>query len=165
MIEVISTSYLKAFYEINEIIKHMKKDLQEKIPEELKNNIEKARDKRHVFSYNEYLPLSGQKLLPETKELLAVIYTKYICSKEEREKWEEYNEFYLEQLSKKEQESKANTYNEIDEENNIDKKDEVKKEKTILEKNELKENTLLAKVEKESVFDKLKKYIKNIFNK
>lgn len=93
--------YLKAFVELNEIINRMHKKLRAKIPSKLIEDIKKAGDKNYKFNWDDSLSLSEQNFLPETKSLLSVIWSDYLCSEEERKKWEEYDRFEMLKIEEK----------------------------------------------------------------
>ena len=46
-----------------------------------------------TFVYDKNIPLYEQSILPETKALLSILYSDYLCSKKEKEKWDEYDKF------------------------------------------------------------------------
>ena len=92
--------YSKAFSQLSEIIKNMKKELREKIPNEVIKAIEKAKDPNYIFKYNPNISLEQQNLLPETKSLLSVIYSDYLCDETQREKWKEYDRYEFELIEK-----------------------------------------------------------------
>ena len=98
---MIQDEYSKAFSQLSEIIKKMKKELQEKIPRDLIEAIEKAKDKNYIYKYKPGIPINQQDLLPETKSLLSVIYSDYLCNQTERKKWKEYDRFEAEILEQK----------------------------------------------------------------
>ncbi|MBO4293655.1 MAG: hypothetical protein J5881_04655 [Clostridia bacterium] len=98
---MIQEEYSKAFSQLSEIIKNMKKELKEKIPEDLIEAIEKAKDKNYIYKYKPGIPLNQQDLLPETKSLLSVLYSDYLCDEDERKKWKEYDRFEAEILEQK----------------------------------------------------------------
>ena len=89
--------YSKAFVELKEIMRFMSDDLIQKIPERLKNNIQRIENKDYNFVYDSNLPLYEQNLLEETKALLSVLYSDYLCDEDERAKWKAFDSFELEQ--------------------------------------------------------------------
>lgn len=97
---MIQEEYSKAFSQLSEIIKNMKKELEEKIPRDLIEAIEKSKDKNYIYKYKPGIPLNQQDLLPETKSLLSVIYSDYLCNETERKKWQEYDRFEADILEK-----------------------------------------------------------------
>ena len=72
----------------------------------MKEDIKRAGDKNYKFSFDKTLKLSEQILLPETKSLLSIIYSDYLCSKDEKKKWEEYDKFEIQ----KQEELKSKKY-------------------------------------------------------
>ena len=119
---MIQEEYSKAFSQLSEIIKNMKKELKEKIPKDLIEAIEKAKDKNYIYKYKPGIPLNQQDLLPETKSLLSVIYSDYLCNETERKKWKEYDRFEAEILEKI---KKSKNSNEIFNNNTNKSKDQV----------------------------------------
>ena len=91
MIQV--SNFNKAFVELKEIMKYFDDEIKNKIPNDLKKSIENVSKNEYQFIYDKQLPLYEQNILPETKALLSILYSDYLCSQEEREKWKEYDEF------------------------------------------------------------------------
>ena len=109
---MIQSEYSKAFSQLSEIIKNMKKELRDKIPSDIIEGVEKAKDESYEFEYNPDIPLNKHDLLPETKSLLSIIYSDYLCDEKERNKWKEYDKFEAEALEKiKEAEYSNNIFN------------------------------------------------------
>ena len=98
---MIQSEYSKAFSQLSEIIKNMKKELREKIPIDIIDAVEKAKDDNYIFKYNPDIPLNQQDLFPETKSLLSIIYSDYLCDESKRNKWKEYDRFETEILEKR----------------------------------------------------------------
>lgn len=78
--------------EIINIIKRMDIKMQNKIPNEIKkmfyDNIdEKYKNELDMKIYD------LDSLMEETKGALSILWSKYLCSEEEKEKWKEYDEF------------------------------------------------------------------------
>ena len=71
----------KAYTEVNEIIKNMPKDMQEKIPEELRKMIEYNMDKEYNIHLEKFKKL---ELLEDTEKILSVLYTDFLATDEER---------------------------------------------------------------------------------
>lgn len=109
MIEV--KYYSRAFVELKEIIKYFDNDIKNKIPDELKQAINQVKQNGYHFVYNEKIPLYGQEILPETKSLLSILYSDYLCSVEEKKKWNEYDFFEQQLESKKLENKKYEQYN------------------------------------------------------
>lgn len=151
--------YTKAFTQLSYIIARMDKDIKEKIPLNVRKSISQKKDNRYIFSYNKTLPLYRQKLLPETKSLLSVIYSEYICSKEEKEKWDEYDKFKQKKTDKRLAEYQKQTK----EEYNVEKLFNKNKENKV---NTTDNNKSFELVEvKDSIFKKIWNKILKIFIK
>ena len=76
----------KALTELSEVISHMERSLKDRIPEEVCDGIEKNKDKAYGFKYHK-----GVALMPETKALLSVLLSEYLCSDKNKEKWKDYD--------------------------------------------------------------------------
>lgn len=79
------TSINQAFCEVYDVINHMSKEMQEKIPKSFVNLIKDNRDLDFKF-YIDYSIDIKEQLLEETKVILSLIYRDYLCDKEKREK-------------------------------------------------------------------------------
>lgn len=157
MIQEKKLVYNKALVELNEIIKHMDADLQNKIPEELKEEFIRKADKEYVFYYDEDMPLEEQDIMPETQGLLSVIYSNYLCQEEEKEKWKAYDKFYKQKLEEK----KQNT-------SNVKEIFPRKAEHMIKEPSNVKEATIskeIVVIKKKNIFLKILEKIKLWFSK
>ena len=137
-----------AIYEVYEIIRNLSETLQERIPEEMMIFLYANKNEEHNFLYDNTKSILNQKTLPETNQILSIIYYDYICESEEEKheiekRWEE-NQKSLEFNSKKffEERNKAKE----------NKKIEVVKEEVIL-----------PEVKKEKFFTKIINKIKNFF--
>ena len=106
MIQV--SNFNKAFVELKEIMEYFDNEIKNKIPNDLKKSIEKVSKNEYQFIYDKQLPLYEQNILPETKALLSILYSDYLCSQEEKEKWDEYDkveqQLAIERLEKQKQE-------------------------------------------------------------
>ena len=123
-----NTIYPEAATELVEIFKFVEEPILEKIPEKIKEELQKIAKKEHKFEIDKTKKLSEQNLLPETKNLLAGIFIKYCCREEdgneiliackeneeriEREKREKYNP---DTIFEKRKEIKENDSEEIEE--------------------------------------------------
>lgn len=74
--------YLKAFSEVEQIIKLMPESLQKKIPDRFKNII--STEKLQAYIPNIKEPFEKCNIMEETKIVLAVIYRDFLCSEEEK---------------------------------------------------------------------------------
>lgn len=74
--------YLKAFSEVEQIIKIMPESLQNKIPDRFKNIISTEKSQAYIPNIKE--PFEQCNIMEETKIILAVIYRDFLCSEEEK---------------------------------------------------------------------------------
>lgn len=70
-----------AYTEINVIIKNLPKEMQEKIPEDIRKTIEYNSDKNYYFTFDSF---EKTELLEDTKKILSVLYTDYFATENER---------------------------------------------------------------------------------
>ena len=140
----------QSFSEVYDIILHLEKELYNKIPQKFIQAIEQNRDADYEFNIDYSKNINEQKLLPDTRVLLSLIYRDYLCSSEERQKLIEKDKIELKQYEKNLQE-KYNTEN-------------LYKNKNT---SNIKENTGFKPVSmeqyKESVIKKIINRIKSIF--
>ena len=64
-------------------------------------------DSKYEFSIDKSKTLLEQNLMPETQALIIELYQRYFCPKEDKEKWERYNQICYE----KSEEEKRRIYN------------------------------------------------------
>ncbi len=74
----------KAFAEVNDILKHSKKEIQDKIPKNVNTLIENNIDTNYDIKIDYSISINKQTLLPETRDILAMIYMDYLCKEEEK---------------------------------------------------------------------------------
>ena len=134
--------YSKAIYEVYIVLQYTDEEVKCKIPKKFMKFMKENMDRTHKFYLKENVCLEKQNLMYETKQIIALIYRDFICSKEEREK-----------LIAKEKRNKIEQKNE--EKYNINFKKNVNNKKYSIEKiNNTKEKSLI-KVEKEKWYKKL----------
>ena len=80
-----SIIYSNVACELLEIFKYFDKELKGEIPEKLKASLEKISSKEYKFKIDKTKELNEQELLPQTKDILSVIYLKYCCTPDERD--------------------------------------------------------------------------------
>ena len=71
-----------AMFEAYEIIINLNEILRDKIPNEMMLFLYANKNDNHNFLYDETKSLLDQKILPETKQLISIIYHDYICEDE-----------------------------------------------------------------------------------
>lgn len=69
--------------ELLEIFKYLEKNVREKIPTDLENKLIEFKNEEYVFNIDKSKRLNEQELLPETRQILSMIYLKYCCSEDE----------------------------------------------------------------------------------
>lgn len=74
--------YLKAFSEVEQIIKLMPESLQKKIPDRFKNIISTEKSQAYIPNIKESFEKCN--IMEKTKIVLAVIYRDFLCSEEEK---------------------------------------------------------------------------------
>jgi hypothetical protein len=74
----------RAYTEVYNIINCLSVSNKEKIPEDVRKNIENNMDKEYVFDVN-INNIGSMPLLEDTQKILATLYTDYFASEEERE--------------------------------------------------------------------------------
>ena len=104
MLEAKALVYRKAYTELCEVLKILSKDELKKIPSVIRRNLKNKKDIEYDFKLDPNKTLEDQDLLPETKALIVKIYEKFICSEEERDRWEIYDRFCLDRIEEKKRE-------------------------------------------------------------
>ena len=104
MLEAKALVYRKAYTELCEVLKILSKDELKKIPPVIRRNLKNKKDIEYDFKLDPNKTLEDQELLPETKALIVKIYEKFICSEEERDRWEIYDRFCLDRIEEKKRE-------------------------------------------------------------
>lgn len=144
--------YANALAEVAVILDYLVEDDYKKIPKEIIEIVEKYKNEDYLFEYDEEIELKDQELLPETKAILYNFFRDYLATPEQREKikkWQQEDRIKAEIKKQEEYE-----YKEI-----FNKKDINK----TLEKN-IPENNNQELIEyKESLFDRIKNWLKNLF--
>ena len=146
----------EAFCEVYDIIKHMDKEMQEKIPNNFMNLIKENKALNYEFNIDYKKDIKNQ-ILRETKIILSLIYRDYLCSKEKRE---ELLALDLEEI-RREEKILQEKYK-IDFESR--KKEKIQNEEEI-EDTEQEKINLPIEVEKEKWYMKIFNFIKKIFKK
>lgn len=137
----------KTFADVSIIIKMMSKNMQEKINPNFIKLIEDNKDTEYISYIDSSIPLKNQKLNPDTKTLLALIYRDYLCSEDERKNL----------LISEKQEI-------IKQEDETRKKYEINFAKRKIYQNDEVTTTSLIEYKKESLFIRIINKIKNFFN-
>ena len=91
----------KAFSEVDTILEYTSDEIRNKIPSKFKKLIKSNKDINYRFIIDEQKSLNEQKLLVETREILALIYRDYLCSEDERSELIKVNNQKLEEINQK----------------------------------------------------------------
>ena len=142
--------YKKIYRELYEVIDILSENEKDKISKEVIENIKQNMDNEYSFKIDKNNSLLEQNLLPQTQAMLIKLYEKYLCSEEEKEKWNLYDKMCYVKVQK----MKMETY----------------KEHTILSemrKNEQKlpvidKNNEMIEMKKESFIKKIIRKIKRL---
>ena len=137
-----------AYAEIDSFIELLPRAEKEKIPSKLKQYFKDEKDKETTKKLSMDIPIEKQNLQEETWNLIAMIYLKYLCEDEEEKK--ELEQIYDENEKKYREEMKEK-YN----------PERIFKER---EKQQVIQN-LPIKVQKESIIQKIIKFINKLFHK
>lgn len=92
----ITKEYRMALSELNGIISNMNPELQAKIPNTLRKNIEKESDKNYQYRIND-------SIMPQTKGLLSVMISDYLSNDFEKEKFKSIDKLYIDLTEKQKQ--------------------------------------------------------------
>lgn len=144
--------YLKAFSEVEQIIKLMPESLQKKIPNRFINII--STEKLQAYIPNIKEPFEECNIMEETKIILAVIYRDFLCSEEEKKK-----------IKLKDSQKLIEYEEELRERYNTDNifKNRINTSNNLsIEKNEY---TAIVEVKEKSFLRRIFEKIKNLFNR
>lgn len=137
-----------AYAEIDSFIELLPRAEKEKIPSKLKQYFKDEKDKETTKKLSMDIPIEKQNLQEETWNLISMIYLKYLCEDEEEKK--ELEQIYDENEKKYREEMKEK-YN----------PEKIFKER---EKQQVIQN-LPIKVQKQSIIQKIIKFINKLFHK
>lgn len=141
-----------AYAEIDSFIELLPKEEKEKISSKLKQYFKAEKDKETTKKLSMDIPIEEQNLQEETWNLIAMVYLKYLCEDEKEKK--ELEQIYDENEKKYREEMK--------EKYNPEKILENRGKKNIVQQEE---KNLPIKVQKESIIQKIIKFINKLFHK
>ena len=150
--------YSLAYKDLYLIILNLNKEMREKIPKNVVENIERKMDKTYDFNIEEGKDIFSIEYMLETKALFLELYTRYIAEDEE-DFWEVYKEKRNE-LFKKEIE-KEYLVRKDDNNNSIKTEDGIDEVNNIIEAKENK-NLLLAEIREKNIIEKIVSGIRHI---
>ena len=146
-------NYEEAFAEVLEVIKNSNDSIKNKIPKKFIMFIDQNKDKNYIVKINFNNENWEDSLKPETLAILALIYRDYIVSKEDRKK-----------LLIEEQNELTRIENELNERYNSNSIFENHNKNKQIPDN-LKTNDVALTEFKESIFARIKNWLKQIFKK
>lgn len=150
--------YSLAYKELYLIILNLNKEMREKIPKNVVENIESKMDKTYDFNIEEGKDIFSIEYMLETKALFLELYTRYIAEDEE-DFWEVYKEKRNDLLKKEiEKEYLVRKY---DNNNSIKIEDGIDEVNNIIEEKENK-NLLLAEIREKNIIEKIVSGIRHI---
>ena len=152
--------YSLAYKELYLIISNLTKEMREKIPKNVVENIERKMDKTYDFNIEEGKDIFSIEYMLETKALFLELYTRYIAEDEE-EFWEVYKEKRNELFKKEiEKEYLVRKYDN-DNNNSIKIEDGIDEVNNIIEEKENK-NLLLVEIREKNIIEKIVSGIRHI---
>ena len=156
--------YSLAFKELYLIILNLNKEMREKIPKNVVENIERKMNKTYDFNIDEGKDIFSIEYMEETKALFLELYIRYIAEDEE-DFWEVYkekrNDLFKKEIEKEYLVRKDENSNSIKIEDGIDIVNNIieeKEEKNFLP-SEIREKNIIEKF-----FNKIISVIKSIFS-
>lgn len=146
-------TYAQAFVEVDAILDNISINLLKKVPTKFRNFIKSSKSKEYNFEYDKTLPLTEQKIKPQTRTIISLMYRNFWCTPEEKERLKQEEREELNRIEK----AKAERYNP----DNMFKQKEKPK---VIQENIVQEQAMIV-VEEEGFFRRIINKIKNWFNK
>lgn len=146
--------YKKALSEVNIILAHTEKEVKDKIPEYFIQYIKENMDKNHRIKIQNNKELLEQNIMLETKQIIALMYRDYICTKDEREKLIRQEKEKYKRIEKEKQEKYKIDFKKIA---------QRKTQKNIIDKVKTKEKSSLIERKEEKWYNNIIDKILKIF--
>lgn len=147
---MIDNIYRDAFKEVYYILQNAEDELIEKIPQKFMDFLQDNMNKDYIVNISSNIEIDKQKILPETEDILALIYRSYWASDEEKREFSYNDRKTLQEIEG----NKKSQYKNIDE--IFDKKKNL---------NTVTLDNSLMVIEKENIIKKFFKKLFNIFQK
>lgn len=141
--------YQRALKEVNDILENTEEELVKKIPQKMIKFIQNNMDINYETSIEKNKRIDQQKLLPETEEILSLLFRSYWATEEEKELIAIKDKKQLEEEERKKEQEIKNTENIFENRKNNSSKNIIEKQ--------------LMVVEEKSIFQKILDKIKAIF--
>ena len=146
--------YKKALSEVNIILAHTEKEVKDKISEYFIQYIKENMDKNHRIKIQNNKELLEQNIMLETKQIIALMYRDYICTKDEREKLIRQEKEKYKRIEKEKQEKYKINFKKIA---------QRKTQKNIIDKVKTKEKSSLIERKEEKWYNNIIDKILKIF--
>lgn len=146
--------YKKALSEVDIILAHTEKEVKDKIPEYFIQYIKENMDKNHRIKIQNNKELLEQNIMLETKQIIALMYRDYICTKDEREKLIRQEKEKYKRIEKEKQEKYKIDFKKIA---------QRKTQKNIIDKVKTKEKSSLIERKEEKWYNNIIDKILKIF--
>ena len=147
---MVSVAYSEAAVEVLEILKHTKEEDVKKIPRKFIEFLEKNKSKTYIANLDYTKTISEMKLKSKTQALLGLIYLKYWADEEERVAFE-----------KRVKENEIKYQEKLRQKYNVDNL--FNNKKTAVYPENIKEETQLQVLQKETLLQRIINKIKSIF--
>ncbi len=147
---MVSVAYSEAAVEVLEILKHTREEDVKKIPRKFIEFLEKNKSKTYIANLDYTKTISEMKLKSKTQALLGLIYLKYWADEEERVAFE-----------KRVKENEIKYQEKLRQKYNIDNL--FNNKKTAVYPENIKEETQLQVLQKETLLQRIINKIKSIF--
>ena len=157
MLEAKKVRYRMACAELNAIFNFLPSREFKMVPARVRRNVKAMMDKNYDYRLDLNRPLAEQELMPETKALIVEIYERYLCTEDEKDRWEIYDKFCLDRI----EDRKRERYNS---ENVFDKEDKVREEEEE-EQEEMIEELALTEIGSMGFFRRIIERIKRLIGK
>lgn len=144
-------NYAKAYTEVLELLRHLPSEEYSKIPQEKIDFLENNMDKDYEYKINSNIDLAEQYISKEANTIFISIYRDYFASDSQKEILNN----LLKQNQEKLEKEKTKKYN----------PDNLFKDKTSYTTTQITENTVNMVEYKESIFTKIKNWLKQFFSK
>ena len=117
----------EAAVEFNCILSNSNQEIIQKIPTKFVEFLKSIESKTYKFDYDKSKSLNEQKIKPETRGLISLVYENYICNDEERKDYKEKCQIVLDESekSKREKYNPNNLFNKNEKHITKDSKDEI----------------------------------------
>lgn len=145
----------EAAVEFNCILKNASPEIIRKIPKSFISFMKNIASTTYKFDYDKSKKLNEQILKPETRGLISLVYSDYICNNKEKEEYIIKCQNYL-KIKEKEAKEKYNSYN-------IFEKSKVKTQN--IENDTITEETAMVEYKEKNFMQKVFEKIKYLFKK